>query len=198
MSLSRVLYPSLITLPDTNVDRHGNLHFKGEKGLDRSRIERLLHEVPVTSLCGTKLGELLCWIEWGSTDGVMWQCTLPELTALIEKWEMQNSNPILYGIEPEEKPISWQHFWNTFGSMYGCREGWDCPECKKSNVHFRAYCENCHCDRDVPMTVIGLRGVDTYNLVLSGHCGYSVAAAAYFSKNESRIVHKLWTPCQLS
>lgn len=180
------LHPSLTKLPGTQVDEHGNLKFKteGESVGLRWRLETVLRLNP-RELTGTRLSELLNWLRWGSQGGVMWECTLPELVALVEKWEAANPDAPAeqYGVDQPDQ--DWSELWKN-ARIAGLRRVRDC-RCGLKLVEIG----RCRCGRgyfDGKDRTEGPRGPETYNLVLIGGSGYNIAEAAFVTRGKPRPI----------
>jgi hypothetical protein len=184
--MPRTLYPSLEKVPDVIVDEYGNLRFKQEDpnrdGL-RKRFE-LASRLPLRALAGTTLSHLLNWTRWDSETGVMWECTLPELLALVTRWEKANPNASvqLYGCRETPASEYWEKLWKKawrggISTRHMC-------VCKRYFRTGEMQCPTCDTWRyqagtkDVPT---GPRG--KYNLILNGADGYNIAKAAFETRN---------------
>jgi hypothetical protein len=110
----------------------------------RQRLERLLQVHP-EKLRGTYLAELLEWASWNRLGQVYaWEGVLQEILTIIQRWELVNEDPVLYGVEQstDDAPESWNSLWSEHGGMmryrtiYHCRcgqryfdEDMICPTC---------------------------------------------------------------------
>src|SRR5262249_9928438 len=140
--------------------------------------------LPTGTLAGTKLVDVLEWPRWGSATGCMWECTLPEMIRLIEKWLLDNPDGTLknFGISQPSPDFTWQELWETRGSKGGYRRARKCS-CRKIHEEF-AHCDACgQAWYDMQQTTLTVRGPETYNVILEGADGGSIAAAVWNGRN---------------
>jgi len=175
------MYESLERLPGTTRDRYGNLNLvdgnTGNGGL-RKHFEYLL-ALDGAQMAGTVLCDLLDWLRWGSETGVMWECTLPELISLIDKWSAANPNaPLELFTRYFTKEVNWDELWSERGMKGEMRRKRKCG-CGRIFTEFHD-CNLCHQRwHEMKQVYIGPRGEGTYYLVLQGADGGSVAAAVW-------------------
>ncbi len=195
------LSTSLLKIPGLTIDQLGNVNFPGEilgKGL-RPRHDFVM-ALPNTSLKDVMLGDLLDWLRWGSGNTVMWECTLPELKTLIEKWEDSNPDP-----PPEryttfrsqaQSTTSWVEFWTKYSaSQYAYRR----RKCPEHNIQLREYndCPKCYKPwYDLDKVYGNRRGEWQYNLVAKAD-GHFVARLVAQTPRQERIGSPLSSPDQL-
>lgn len=177
---------SLDRLPDVARDQYGNLGFKGENaghsGL-RPRVNWVL-ALPDSALTGTVLCELLDWLRWGSQVSVMWECSLPELILVIEKWLAANPGAPVAAFHPHfRQDVDWEKLWTERGFKDGMRVKHRCG-CGRLYGDFTLICKKCWQQwHEMERVNVGPRGPGTYNLVLQGADGGSVAAAVWTNRN---------------
>jgi hypothetical protein len=192
VAVAKCNYPTLEGLPNTEVDQYGNLNLvdrRDGEGL-RHRLEHVL-QMPKEDFVGRRLSELLDWLRWGSNVSVMWEGTPTEILNVIERWEEANPDAEWERyIICEPVPVEWDNIWR-----YACKNSQMlykvriCPNGHGRINHSIGYCEICHIDwYNVPEQEMGPRGFGTYNTVIYGYGGNSLAAAAYFTKGQTRTV----------
>lgn len=172
-------YPSLDQIPGVFRDQFGNP--RCGRSVTRGETEFVL-QLPIGALKEVVLSDLLNWLRWGSRNSVMWECTLPELISVIEKWLKDNPDApqdlFAPGIRGE---VNWEAIWNERGiksevfRKHRCcgqilSEYEDCPQCLTGWHEMGEFW-------------LGPRGEDTYNLVLMGADGGYVATAVWFNRN---------------
>jgi hypothetical protein len=180
------MYESLERLPNLTRDRYGNLNLKGENigysGL-HARVKHVL-ALEGSVLAGTVLSELLDWLRWGSETFVRWDCTLPELILVIEKWLEANHDAPLSLFNPYfSQEVDWSQLWIERGMKgdmyvkYRCR-------CGILHGEFDLECQACWQKwHEMERLNMGPRGEGSYNLVLHGAAGGSVSAAVWTNRN---------------
>lgn len=179
------MYKSLETLPGTIRDQYGNLNLVdenvGNAGL-RKRVEYLL-ALDRSQMAGTVLCDLLDWLRWGSETSVMWECTLPELIKVTEKWLAANPDAPRNLFTPYfTKEVNWDELWIERGFKGKMRERRKC--CGAIFKEFED-CRVCHkAWYNMERVYIGPRGEGTYHLVLNGADGGSVAAAVWTCRGQ--------------
>ena len=173
-------YESLDKIPGVFRDRYGNP--RCGRSVTRGETEFVL-ELPKGALQDVILSELLNWIRWGSQTSVMWECTLPELIQIIEKWHGDNPNAPKRLFDPHiTSDADWESLWIRRGVKGEVRRAYKC-----CGLLFPEYQQSCtQCDKhwtDMQEVWVGQRGEGTYNLILEGADGSYVAAAVYTSRN---------------
>lgn len=179
---------SLRGLPNTQVDQFGNLNVNGTRsshsGL-RHHYDYLM-QIELEALRDRQLDQLLNWIRWGAETEVVWECTLPELVALIERWEQVNELPELYGMPPEDTRVSWISLWKQ-AKKYGVFTHHFCRRCNRRTNTAR-HCSHCYTWGETFPFTTGPRGPETYNLELEWNDGHAVANAAYHTRGKKRSI----------
>jgi hypothetical protein len=181
------LYETLERLPGLAKDEYGNLNVaaftKRNCGL-RHRVDYAL-QAPRGTFTGTKLSDLLDWMRWGSECSVMWECTLPELIQVIEKWLGDNADAPqeLFGLYGDPAGADWNKLWTDRGIKDEVLTKRQCQRCGKIYREFDD-CDKCYIPwYEMETVMVGPRGPHTYNLVLMGAAGYSIAAAVWNNRN---------------
>jgi len=180
------MYESLERLPGLTRDKYGNLDLEGENigyfGL-YPRVKYIL-ALGADVLTGTVLSELLDWLRWGSETSVRWDCTLPELIAVIEKWLGSNPDASRNAFNPYfTKDVDWNQLWVERG-MKDCIYIKHRCRCGIMHGEFDLECQACWQKwHEMEKVRMGPRGENSYNLVLLGADGGSVAAAVWTNRN---------------
>ncbi len=186
----RCRYPGLMGLAGTEGDRNGNLKIIGLASGDSLRpTYDFLMRLPLENLRGRPLPELLNWMRWGGGTAVIWECTLSELVAFIERWEQVNEHPDLYGIKPTDPAVTWYTLWNQSGCVRGVITQHHCVNCEDDTT-VASHCATCDEYVDARAVVVGPRGPGTANLELQWSEGYTVANAAYHTRGRRRRIPK--------
>jgi hypothetical protein len=176
-------YKGLEKLPGLIRDRYGNLRVAQEANGLRGRIEYALN-LATDELAGTRLAELLDWMRWGDECSVMWECTLPELIQVIEKWLAANPEAPweIFGIHNHQNEVSWDSLWAKQGQK---EEIWEAKRCRCGSIHGQfTDCDECGQHWFQMETVsMGPRGPNSYNLGLMYANGVTVAAAVWNYRN---------------
>jgi hypothetical protein len=179
------MYESLDKLPNVRRDEYSNLLVTVSSVRDKGLRGRFEYVMGLASehFTGLVLCDLLEWLRAGSETAVRWDCTLPELILLIEKWLAANPDAPVQLFNPYfTSYVDWVTLWDERGM--------------KDDIYFRRRCmcgyllrefDSCYvCGMewaDMTKVILGPRGVGTYNLVLFGASGGAVAAAVWTSRN---------------
>ncbi|OGN07444.1 MAG: hypothetical protein A2669_01865 [Candidatus Yanofskybacteria bacterium RIFCSPHIGHO2_01_FULL_48_25b] len=173
-------------MPGTVQDQYGNLELVGENverfGL-RKRVEYLF-ALDGSQMTGVILCELLDWLRWGSETSVMWNCTLQELITIIEKWLAANPDAALELFTPHfTEEVSWDKLWNERGLKGRMHRKRKC----RCGTIFREF-DDCHVCyerwHEMKEVYVGPQGEGTYDLVLNGAAGGSIAAAVWTCRGQ--------------